>query len=270
MNFRNIPLEIGIPPAASCAMEVMNTTRNPEENFAEIPDEYVDMREVFTELTGENALPAHQSWDHEIPLIEDREPPYEKLRPLDYAQTEVLRQYIKTNLERGFIEESQSPAGFPILFVPKKDGEPRLCVDYRRLNDITVKDRYPLPLISEIFDKFSGAKIFTQLDVKEAYHQVRIKAGEEWKTAFRTRFGHFQYKVMPFGLTNAPASFQRLINNALREYLDVFATAYLDDIVIYSENEWEHKEHVRKVLSKLKEWNLRLKLKKCSFGVKKI
>ena len=123
------------------------------------------------------------------------------------------------------------------MFVPKKDGTDRLCVDYRQLNDITVKNRYPLPNIAELTDRLSRAKIFTALDLRDGYHLIRIKKGEEWKTAFRTRYGHFEYTVMPFGLTNAPATFQELINNVLRPYLDIFVIAYLDDILIYLENE---------------------------------
>ena len=141
----------------------------------------------------------------------------------------------------------------------------RLCVDYRELNDITVKNSYPLPLISEIQDRFQKAKYFTKFDIPAAYNRIRIKEGDEWKTAFGTRFGHYEYLVMPFGLTNAPATFQAFINNVLREYLDVFVTAYLDDILIYSETYEEHIIHVNKVLETMKQANLRIKLSKSEF-----
>ena len=157
----------------------------------------------------------------------------------------MLREYIDDNLSKGFIRQSTSPAGAPILFVKKKDGSLRLCVDYRGLNRVTVKNRYLLPLISEALDRLVGAKVYTKLDIRSAYNLIRIKEGDEWKTAFRTRYGHFEYRVMPFGLANAPATFQGYINYILRDYLDVFCIAYLDDILIYSSDPAEHTRHVR-------------------------
>jgi hypothetical protein len=231
-----------------------------------LPEAYQDMKEAFQEKT---TLPDHQEWDHTIPLKEGTELVKLPTRKMDEVQAKVLRKYIDESLEKGWIEESSSPIGYPPMFVPKKDGSPRCCIDYRDLNNKTVKDSHPLPLISEIQDRIAKAKIFTKLDIKDAYHQVRIRKGEEWKTAFRCRYGTFQYKVMPFGLTNAPASFQRLINTALKGYLDEFCTAYLDDVIIYSEKEEEHQDHVRKVLERLIQWKLPLKLKKCEFNVKK-
>ena len=213
-----------------------------------IPRQYRDLAEAFKELEGKAALPEHQEWDHRIPLLPDTKPRMEKIRPLHEGQLKTLREYIKDKIDKGWIRESTSSAGYPILFVPKKEGEDRMCVDYRRLNDITMKDSHPLPLISEIQDRLAYAKIFTKLDIKDAYHQVRIAKGEEWKTAFRTRYGTYEYTVMPFGLTNAPASFQRLINAALGPCLDDFCTAYLDDIIIFSRDESEHIEHVREIL----------------------
>jgi len=134
------------------------------------------------------------------------------------------------------------------LFVKKSDGSLRLCVDYRGLNEITVKNRYPLPLIQETLARLSKAKWFTKLNLRGAYNLLRIAEGEEWKTAFRTRYGHFEHNVMPFGLTNAPASFQHLINDTFRDFLDVFCTAYLDDILIYSDSLAEHRIHERQIL----------------------
>ena len=182
----------------------------------------------------------------------------------------VLRQYLDENLKKGFIRESKSPAGYPILFAPKKDGTLRLCVDYRRLNDITIKNRYPLPNIAELQDRLCNAKVFTKLDLKGAYNLIRMKEGDEWKTAFRTRYGHFEYLVMPFGLTNAPATCQELINNVLRKYLDRSVIAYLDDILIYSESETAHARHVIQVLQALDQAELRLNEKKCEFSVQQV
>ncbi|OQD63305.1 hypothetical protein PENANT_c470G05598, partial [Penicillium antarcticum] len=152
-------------------------------------------------------------------------------------------------LAKEWIRPSQSLAGAPIIFVKKKDGSLRLCVDYRGLNNITIKNRYPLPL----------------LDLRDAYHRIRIKEGDEWKTAFRTRYGHFEYTVMPFGLANTPATFQAYINRALCDLLDQFCVVYLDDILIFSQNEEEHVEHVREVFRRLRTYRLYAKRSKCRF-----
>jgi hypothetical protein len=231
-----------------------------------LPSEYKEYEELFNPVTEITELPTHQPWDHKIPLELGAKPKFGPIYRLSAKELEVLRKYIKDNLARGFIQESESPAGYPILFALKKEpGKLRLCVDYRSLNDITIKNRYALPLISELQDRIVGATIFTRFDLWEAYHLIRIAAGEEWKTAFRTRYGHYEYKVMPFGLANAPATFQALINNALRPYLDKFAVAYLDDILIYSKTEKEHVEHVRLVLGALRKFFLRINLKKSVF-----
>lgn len=149
---------------------------------------------------------------------------------------------------KGYIRISKLSAGYPVIFVPKKNGKLRLVVDYRRLNEITLKDRTLLPLITELKNRLHSKKVFTALDLKGAYNLICIKEGHEWKTAFRTKFGLYEYLVMPFGLTNAPATFQRIINNMLREHLDIFVIYYLDDILIFSNLEEEYTEHVYKVL----------------------
>ena len=181
-----------------------------------------------------------------------------------------MKEYIDENLKKGYIQPSQSPAGYPIFFVPKPNGKLRPCIDYRQLNEITIKNRYPLPLISELQDRLQGAQYFTALELKGAYNLIRIKEGEEWKTAFRTRYGHFEYKVMPFGLTNAPAAFQTMINHVLRKYLDISVVAYLDDILIFSKTEDEHKEHVHQVLQALEEAKLLVEPDKSHFHTKEV
>jgi len=230
-----------------------------------IPAAYKDYEYLFQEGPQNEALPKHQPWDHTIPIEPGKNPTFGPIYQLSEKELQVLKGYIDENLAKGFIRPSTSSAASPILFVKKKDGTLRLCVDYRQLNSITIKDRYALPLIRELQDRLQGAKFFTSLDLRGAYNLIRIKAGEEWKTAFRTRYGLFEYQVMPFGLTNAPASFQRMINEQLHEYLDVFVVAYLDDILIFSKTETEHIEHVRKVLSKLQKARLLLKPEKCEF-----
>ena len=164
---------------------------------------------------------------------------------LSELELATLRSWIKDNLDKGFIRRSTSSAGSPILFVKKKDGSLRLCVDYRGLNAITIKNRYPLPLIPETLDRIRTAQLFTTLDLRGAYNLLRVAAGDEWKTAFRTRYGLFECMVVPFGLTNAPASFQHLMNDILRDVLDVTVSCYLDDILIYSDVIEDHPTHVR-------------------------
>jgi len=212
-------------------------------------------------------LPPHRPYDCEIKLKDNSTLFYGPLYPLTEVEREELKKYIDENLKKGFIRKSTSPAGAPILFVQKKDGSLRLCIDYRRLNDMTIRNSYPLPLISDLIDRVKGAKIFTKLDLKSAYNLVRIKEGDEYKTAFRTRYGHYEYLVMPFGLKNAPATFQHFINDVLSDYLDDFVISYIDDILIYSNNIEEHHEHVKLVLKKLLENNLYVKLEKCEFDV---
>ena len=181
-------------------------------------------------------------------------------------EVETLKTYIETHLKTGFIRPSKSPAGAPILFDKKPDGSLRLCVDYRGLNNLTIKNRYPLPLIGESLDRLGRAKRFTQLDLTSAYHRMRIREGDEWKTAFRTRYGHFEYQVMPFGLSNAPASFQGYINKILAEKLDIFVIVYLDDILVYTEDPGQpHVDAVRWVLEQLRKHGLYANLKKYCF-----
>lgn len=157
----------------------------------------------------------------------------------------VLRKTLTDLLRKGWIQPSRSPAASPVLFARKPNGGLRLCVDYRGLNAITTPDRYPLPLFNETLRQLTKANWFTKLDVKSAFHRLRIREGDEWMTAFRCRLGLFEWLVTPFGLINAPASFQRYINNCLREHLDLDVTAYMDDVLIYTsgseEGHWTKK-----------------------------
>ena len=199
-----------------------------------IPKEYKDFEELFTAVKDQDALLKHQEWDHEIKIMKGCTPMKQPIYSLSPQKLDALWEYLEENLWKGFIWESQSSAGYSILFVPKSDGSLRLCVNYWALNNITVKNSYPLLLISELQDRFQGAQWFTKFDIPGAFNQIRIKEGDEWKTAFWTRSGLYEYLVMPFGLTNAPATFQAFINNVLREYLNQFVVVYLDDILIYS------------------------------------
>jgi hypothetical protein len=168
-------------------------------------------------------------------------------------------------MERGWIWKSISPTGAFILFVKKPDGNLRLYVNYRALNKFIIKNRHPLPLIDKTINRLAGAKVYIKLDFRDAYHRIRIKPDDEWKTAFRTRYGYYEYIVMLFGFTNAPATFQAYINETLNGYLNAFCVAYMNDICIYSDSLEEHKEHVRKVLNRLRKYDFYAKLSKCEF-----
>ena len=173
-------------------------------------------------------------------------------------------------LEQGKIQPSKSPAGAGLMFVPKANGKLRLCVDYRKLNDITIRNSYSLSLMDELRDRVQGARFFTKLDLRDGYYLICIKEGDEWKTGFRTHYSHFEYKVMPFGLANTPASFQNMINDILREYLNQGVQVYLDDILIYLKNMNEHVALVRKVLQKLKENQLAVAAHKSIFHASEV
>lgn len=221
-------------------------------------------QEVFkSELPG---LPPKRDVEHEINVVPGSTPPAQPpyKTPLQFLP-EVDRQ-IKALKDKGLIRDSNSPYAAPILCVKKPDGSLRLCCDYRALNKITVKDKFPLPNIEELLQRLRGAKYFSKLDLTQGYHQVRIKPGDEHKTAFTTRFGQFEWLVVPFGLAGAPSTFQRLMNSVLRPHLAESVMAYLDDILIYSRTQEEHLTHVETVLKLLQEHQLLAKRSKCEFG----
>jgi hypothetical protein len=181
-------------------------TSQPIQEPTKLPTKYEEYRDVF-EKKNADTLPQHRPYDCGIELQEDAQPPFGPIYSLSQNELAALRDYLDENLAKNFIQHSKSHAGAPIMFVKKKDGSLRMCVDYHGLNKVTIKNRYPLPLISGLLDQLGQAKIYTKLDLCGAYNLVRIKEGDEWKTVFRTRYRHFEYNVMPFGLTNAPAIF---------------------------------------------------------------
>lgn len=256
VDLEGVPLHQSVYP-------YLSTLPTSEENV--VPQEYETFEDVFNKVAAE-VLPAHRKFDCDIPLQDGAKVPFGKIYDLSQEESTTLKEYIDENLAKGFIRRSHSPGGAPCFFVKKKDGSLRLCIDYRGLNKVTIKNRHPLPLISEIIRTISKAKIFTALDLRGAYNLVRIAKGEEWKTAFRTKFGHFEYCVMPFGLTNAPAIFQGLMQEIFHDYLDIFVVIYLDDILIFSENVEDHSQHVKLVLERLRENQLYCKLQKCVFN----
>nr|KYP38133.1 Transposon Ty3-I Gag-Pol polyprotein [Cajanus cajan] len=176
-----------------------------------------------------------------------------------------LKKQLEELLEKQFIRPSVSPWGAPVLLVKKKDGSFRLCVDYRQLNKFTIKNKYPFPRIDDLLDQLRGATVFSKIDLRSGYHQIKVKAEDIQKTAFRTRYGHYEYQVMPFGVTNAPAMFMDYMNKIFLPYLDHFVVVFIDDILIYSRTLKEHEEHLQTVLQILKDKQLYAKLSKCEF-----
>jgi len=229
-----------------------------------VPPEYRDYADVFSKAKA-SELPPHHDYDLKIDLEEGTSPPLGTLYSLSPVELSALRTFIDKNLNTGFIRPTASSHAAPVLFVKKKDSSLRLCVDFQGLNKITKKDRYPLPLISDLLDSPSRAKIYSKIDLRHAYHLVRIAPGDEWKTAFRMRYGSYEWLVMPFGLTNAPAAFQRFVNTIFADMLDVCVVVYLDDILIYSEDMESHQQHVREVLRRLRLHGLFAKPEKCEF-----
>jgi hypothetical protein len=240
-----------------------STTSDPSE-IPGIPSEYHGFADVFSKSKADT-LALHCEHDLKIELEEGASPPIGTTYSLSPSELESLRTFLDEHLAMGFIRPSSSADAAPVLFVRKKDGSLRLCVDFRGLNKITKKDRYPLPRISNLLDAPSRARIYTKIDLRHAYHLVRISAGDEWKTSFRTHYGSYEWLVMPFGLTNTPAMFQRFVNTVFADILDVCVIVYLDDILIYSADKASHKEHVREVLCRLRKHGLYAKPEKCEF-----
>ncbi|KAJ1571563.1 hypothetical protein NDA15_006382 [Ustilago hordei] len=236
---------------------------------ADIPKPYQHLRDVFDEVEADK-LPHHTEHDLHLELIEGGKPPQGPLYLKGPKEMSELRRYLDENLEKGFIRPSKSPARSPVLFVPKKDGGLRLCVDYRGLNEITVKNRAPLPLIEEQLFLLRKARIYTKLDLRAAYNLIRIAKGDEWKTAFGTQLGLYEYLVMPFGLANAPAHFQSFINDTFRDIIGIYVVVYLDDFLIFSDTEEAHVKHVTEVLTRLRSNRLFAKLPKCEFHTKTV
>ncbi|KAJ0557161.1 putative nucleotidyltransferase, Ribonuclease H [Helianthus annuus] len=227
-----------------------------------------DFPKVFPEeLPG---LPPHRQVEFRIELAPGAAPiaraPY-RLAP---SELEELSTQIEELLEKGFIRPSYSPWGAPVLFVKKKDGTFRMCIDYRELNKVTVKNRYPLPRIDDLFDQLQGSSYYSKVDLRSGYHQLRVREEDVSKTAFRTRYGHYEFLVMPFGLTNAPAVFMDLMNRVCKPYLDKFVIVFIDDILIYSKSQEEHEQHLRLILELLRKEQLYAKFSKCDFWLREV
>jgi hypothetical protein len=219
--------------------------------------------EMFKEPKG---LPPKRGIQHEIQLQQDCPLPNIGMYRMSVMENAEIKKQIQELLDKGVIVPSSLPCGSPIVLVPKKDGTWRMCVDFRALNKITLKNCYPLPRIDDLLDQLKDAKYFTKLDLRSRYHHIRIAKGDTWKTTFKTKQGLFEWMVIPFGLCNAPATFMRVMNDVLRTFLDDCVIVYLDDILIFSKSREEHVTHVKQVLDVLRKEKLFLKMSKCEFG----
>src|SRR5262249_45402946 len=210
-------------------------------------------------------LPLSREVDFGIELIPRTSPiskaPY-RMAPVELVE---LKKQLQDLLDKGLIRPSVSPWGAPVLFVEKKDGSFRMCIDYRKLNHVTMKNKYPLPRIDDLFEQLQSARVFSKIDLRSGYHQLRIKEEDIPKTAFRTRYGHYEFLVMSFVLTNAPAVFMDLMNRVFMPYLDQFVIVFIDDVLVYSPDEESHREHLRIVLETLRAHQLYAKFSKCEF-----
>lgn len=231
-----------------------------------LPSRYQAYSNIFNKSEAET-LPEHRPYNHHIVLEEPLPNSYSPLYKQNLKELEATNKFVQEQLRHSWIEHSQSPFASPILCVRKPNRSLRICVDYRKLNNLTRKDSYPIPRIDELLARPSKAKVFTKFNIRSAFNRIRMDPASEEYTTFRTRYGTYKCKVLPFGLCNSPATYQRYINNVLIDYLDEFCIAYLDDILIYSKDEETHEKHVKLVLQRLRQAGLQVDIKKSEFHV---
>ena len=215
-------------------------------------------------------VPPEREVEFSIDLVPGTKPVSMAPYRMSASELAELKKQLEDLLDKKFVRPSVSPWGAPMLLVKKKDGSTRLCVDYRQLNKVTIKNRYPLPRIDDLMDQLVGARVFSKIDLRSGYHQIKVKDEDMQKTAFKTRYGHYKYSVIPFGVTNAPGVFMEYMNRIFHDYLDRFVVVFIDDILIYSKSKEEHVEHLRIVLQVLKDKKLYAKLSKCEFWLKEV
>jgi hypothetical protein len=219
------------------------------------------------ELPG---MPPEKKVEFAIELIPGTAPISKRAYRVSRPELVELKKHIDELLEKGYIRPSTSPWAAPVLFMEKKDGTKRMCIDYRSLNEVTVKNKYPLPRIEDLFDQLRGVDVFSKIDLRSGYHQLRIRSSDILKTTFITKYGLYEFTVMSFSLTNAPAYFMYLMNIVFMDYLDKFIVVFIDDILVCSQNEQEHEEHLRKVLQRLRDCQLYAKLSKCELWISEV
>jgi hypothetical protein len=263
---------LSITPESSSLMTPSYHVLQDSEHCLLVPNSLQDLIASYADIFAEPTRlpPPRPGFDHKIPLKAGVEP--FNLRPYRFSvvQKDVIDKLVQDMLDQGIVQHSTSPFASPTILVRKKDGSWRLCVDFRRLNDPTIKDRFPIPLIEDLMDELSGAVAFSKLDMKSGYHQLRMAPGEEHKTAFKTHSGHFEYLVMPFGLTNAPASFQSLMNQVFKPFLRKFVIIFFDDLLIYSKTMEDHYAHLQLVFQLIRDNTLFLNKSKCDFALPKV
>ncbi|WZZ71018.1 hypothetical protein YC2023_082388 [Brassica napus] len=239
----------------------------------EIPSELLDVLQDFSDVfPNENpkGLPLIRGIEHLIDFVPGASLPNRPAYRTNPVETKELQKQIGDLLEKGYIRESLSPCAVPVLLVPKKDGSWRMCVDYRAINNITVKYRHPIPRLDDMLEELHGSCVFSKIDLESGYHQNKMKEGDAWKTAFKTKLELYEWLVMPFGLTNAPSTFMRLMNHILRSFIGYFFVVYFDDILIYSKNLDDHRKRLKYVLEILRKERLFANFGKCYFGTDKV
>ena len=244
------------------------TLEDEERPNLDLPRVVCEYDDVFPdELPG---LPPQRVVDFGIKLHPGTSPISMTTHRMAPVELQELRVQLQELLDKGFIRLSTSPWGAPVLFATKKDKTLRLCIDYRQLNRVTIKNRYPFSWIDDLFDQWRGVRVYPKIDLRTGYHQLRVRDTDIPKTAFRTRYGHFEFTVMPFGLTNVPTSFMDLMHRIFQPYLDEFIVVFVDDILIYSQSKWEHEYHLRIVLQLLRDHRLYAKFSKCEFWLTEV
>jgi hypothetical protein len=234
----------------------------------DLPEEIQELLEKFTNIVVDelpHSLPPIRSISHHIDLILGDSLPNKATYRLTPRENEEVKNQVQELLDKCLVRESLIPCVVPTVLSPKKDRQWRMCIDYRAINKITIRYRFPLPRIYDLMDFLSGERYFSKMNLKSGYHQIRVREGDEWKTTFKTNEGFFEWLVIPFGLKNAPSKFMRLMNEVLKEFIEKIVIVYLDDILIFSKTEGEHLKHLTSVMRRLQQKKMLINLKKISF-----